>query len=141
VHAVQLIFVPVPTDSHAVVLSAAASVSMDITARGKLPVLHGVHSSLYPGTVRHHTHRLLRGLAHRGHPGTITQTVECCSDGLRVAGIVTLCVFEILQGHRRIGAALRPERILQRWGMYVSLTIGILLIGVFDGGQFIYLQF
>lgn len=58
-----------------------------------------------------------------------------------VAGIVTLCVFEILQGHRRIGAALRPERILQRWGMYVSLTIGILLIGVFDGGQFIYFQF
>jgi hypothetical protein len=30
---------------------------------------------------------------------------------------------------------------LQRWGMYVSLTIGILLIGVFDGGQFIYFQF
>ena len=58
-----------------------------------------------------------------------------------VAGIVTLCVFEILQGHRQIGAALRPERILQRWGMYVSLTIGILLIGVFDGGQFIYFQF
>jgi len=58
-----------------------------------------------------------------------------------VAGIVTLCVFEVLQGHRPIGAALRPPWVWQRWGMYASLTIGILLIGVFDGGQFIYFQF
>ena len=57
-----------------------------------------------------------------------------------VAGIVTLCVFEVLQGHRPIGAALRPPWVWQRWGMYASLTIGILLIGVFDGGQFIYFQ-
>jgi D-alanyl-lipoteichoic acid acyltransferase DltB (MBOAT superfamily) len=58
-----------------------------------------------------------------------------------VAGIVTLCVVEVLQGHRPIGAALRPPWVWQRWGMYASLTIGILLIGVFDGGQFIYFQF
>ncbi len=56
-------------------------------------------------------------------------------------GLVTLWTFEALQGQRNALEVLRPHRIWQRWGMYVSLTTGILLIGVLDGGQFIYFQF
>ncbi len=56
-------------------------------------------------------------------------------------GIAILLLIENLQTDNNIITYIQERNIFFRWSFYAFCTIIILLIGVFDGGQFIYFQF
>lgn len=57
-------------------------------------------------------------------------------------GIILLGIKDLADEYRPGGLRLMHSRhLLLRWGTYISLTILILLSGVFDAGQFIYANF
>lgn len=60
---------------------------------------------------------------------------------ISVVSIVILEAFHMIQRHRSIRSMLKVKPIWFRWLIYYSLTIYILLFGVFDTNQFIYFQF
>ncbi len=56
-------------------------------------------------------------------------------------GIVALLTFEAFQGAHPVTDFFTRFHPVHRWAFYVFCAVTILLIGVFDGGQFIYFQF
>lgn len=58
-----------------------------------------------------------------------------------VWGVFSLLAIERLQGSRTMMEAFRRWPTWQRWGIYSYCIALILMIGVIDGGQFIYFQF
>lgn len=59
-----------------------------------------------------------------------------------VMGVVMLAVKDLADEYRPDGLRLMDSRhTVVRWAAYLSLTVLILLTGVFDAGQFIYANF
>lgn len=65
-----------------------------------------------------------------------TQTLLCLSSILAV--IIVDCVNEFASNKRLL---MNSDKRLIRWASYIVLTFTILLCGVFDAGQFIYVSF
>jgi D-alanyl-lipoteichoic acid acyltransferase DltB (MBOAT superfamily) len=58
-----------------------------------------------------------------------------------LTGIAALLSLEYLQGQRTTSEMFHELPAVGRWAIYVACVFGIMLLGVFDGGQFIYFQF
>ncbi len=58
-----------------------------------------------------------------------------------LVGVADLFLLELFLQDAEPGERLGKAPLLPRWALYVAAALTILLIGVFDGGQFIYLQF
>ena len=58
-----------------------------------------------------------------------------------VLGVALLFAVEYFQRDDRLDRAIGGWHVLGRWGFYSACVLAILMIGVFDGGQFIYFQF
>jgi hypothetical protein len=60
---------------------------------------------------------------------------------LGVLGILLVLFMEKMQGEMVFSDFIKNKNLFFRWGFYLSATILILMIGVFDGGQFLYADF
>jgi len=58
-----------------------------------------------------------------------------------IFGIFVLFAVEYIQRDKTLERGIGDLPLYGRWGLYVFLCMSILMIGVFDGGQFIYFQF
>ncbi|KJJ85295.1 membrane bound O-acyl transferase MBOAT family protein [Candidatus Omnitrophus magneticus] len=61
--------------------------------------------------------------------------------GYAFFGLSILILIEIFQNNRALPEFIQKNNLALRWGFYVFCATIILLMGVFDGGQFIYFQF
>jgi hypothetical protein len=57
------------------------------------------------------------------------------------ASIALLVFIDILSEKKEILIRIAEKPLLLRWGIYYLLIISILVFGVFENRQFIYLQF
>ncbi|OPZ82185.1 MAG: hypothetical protein BWY77_00294 [bacterium ADurb.Bin431] len=58
-----------------------------------------------------------------------------------LAAITMLLAVELFQERRSLTAWLDARPLPLRWALYVSVLVIILLMGIFNGSQFIYAQF
>ena len=58
-----------------------------------------------------------------------------------IIGIAILLLVDAFQEKTSIAVKLDAQPLAIRWGAYIAATVIILLIGVFNGSQFIYFQF
>jgi hypothetical protein len=61
--------------------------------------------------------------------------------GFGAFGIASLFAVELAMERGGYGRLWLPELKPLRWAAYVAIPVLIVMIGVFDGGQFIYFQF
>jgi alginate O-acetyltransferase complex protein AlgI len=58
-----------------------------------------------------------------------------------IVGIIMVLFVEKLQGEQTFNEFIKNNSCFIRWAFYISATILILMIGVLDGGQFLYADF